>query len=247
MLENVRGLLHPRFDTYRQEAIIKPLEAEGYVSMGWQLLEARQFGVPQLRLAQSSLRYSSRTQRTSNRPGAAEYGEPPTVGEALRHEMGRKGWKGADTWARNANGIAPTLVGGSKKHGGPDLGPTQARKQWEKLGVNGKLVALDPPDRYANGEMPSDRAHGRDPAGVPGRLAILGEEDRRIPSGRQRVSAPVAEAGISPADRTGAPRCGRDEGDVESLGPELAADAFGDVQSNPPVAVSPEPLFAEPT
>src|SRR5579859_3014100 len=44
-----------------------------------------------------------------------------------------------------AAGIAPTLVGGSKKHGGPDLGPTRARKQWEALGVDGKGIADAPP------------------------------------------------------------------------------------------------------
>jgi DNA (cytosine-5)-methyltransferase 1 len=68
--------------------------------------------------------------------------------------MGRRGWNGAREWAAKADTIAPTLVGGSKKHGGPDLGPTQARKQWEKLHVNGKLVALKPPERNANGEPP---------------------------------------------------------------------------------------------
>jgi DNA (cytosine-5)-methyltransferase 1 len=36
-------------------------------------------------------------------------------------------------------------VGGSKKHGGPDLGPTRAREAWKLLGVNGLGVAYDPP------------------------------------------------------------------------------------------------------
>jgi DNA (cytosine-5)-methyltransferase 1 len=36
-------------------------------------------------------------------------------------------------------------VGGSKKHGGPDLGPTRAREAWKVLGVNGLGVADDPP------------------------------------------------------------------------------------------------------
>src|SRR5205814_715372 len=46
------------------------------------------------------------------------------------------------------------LVGGSKKHGGPDLGPTQARAQWAKLGVNGKLVADEAPPATWNGAPP---------------------------------------------------------------------------------------------
>jgi DNA (cytosine-5)-methyltransferase 1 len=36
-------------------------------------------------------------------------------------------------------------VGGSKKHGGPDLGPTRARAAWQLLGVNGLGIADEPP------------------------------------------------------------------------------------------------------
>src|SRR3712207_6915029 len=41
-----------------------------------------------------------------------------TVGAVLRNEMGRNGWEGTAAWAAGADDIAPTLVGGSKKHGG---------------------------------------------------------------------------------------------------------------------------------
>jgi DNA (cytosine-5)-methyltransferase 1 len=59
--------------------------------------------------------------------------------------MGARGWRGVETWKRRANDIAPTIVGGSKKHGGPDLGPTRARHAWAELGVNGKSIAEEPP------------------------------------------------------------------------------------------------------
>src|SRR5581483_12108372 len=45
-----------------------------------------------------------------------------------------------------ANLMAPTIVGGSKKHGGPDLGPTRARQEWLRLGVDGKGIAAAAPD-----------------------------------------------------------------------------------------------------
>jgi DNA (cytosine-5)-methyltransferase 1 len=61
--------------------------------------------------------------------------------------MASNGWIGAESWVKQANGIAPTLVGGSKKHGGADLGPTRARLAWEKLGVNGKGLADAPPEK----------------------------------------------------------------------------------------------------
>lgn len=47
---------------------------------------------------------------------------------------------------QNANKIAPTLVGGSKKHGGPDLGPVRARNAWAELGVDGRGVANMAPE-----------------------------------------------------------------------------------------------------
>jgi DNA (cytosine-5)-methyltransferase 1 len=68
--------------------------------------------------------------------------------------MASRGWEGAAAWAEQANAIAPTLVGGSKKHGGPDLGPTQAKKRWLELGVNGLGVADEPPSASWNGEPP---------------------------------------------------------------------------------------------
>jgi DNA (cytosine-5)-methyltransferase 1 len=69
------------------------------------------------------------------------------VGEALLDLMEARGWTDARAWASRADQIAPTLVGGSTKHGGPDLGPTRARREWAALGVNGKLVAEHPPAR----------------------------------------------------------------------------------------------------
>jgi DNA (cytosine-5)-methyltransferase 1 len=154
LLENVRGLLHSRFDDYRRETIVEPLE-DDYVSFGWRLVEARNFGVPQLRPRAVFVAIKKEWADGFEWPGEADYTEPPTVGQALKREMARGGWAGAAEWAKHADGIAPTLVGGSKKHGGPDLGPTQARDQWLRLGVNGKLVALEPPPQSWNGDPPN--------------------------------------------------------------------------------------------
>jgi DNA (cytosine-5)-methyltransferase 1 len=55
--------------------------------------------------------------------------------------MAENGWDGAEGWALKAARIAPTIVGGSKKHGGPDLGPTRAKEQWRQLGVDGLGIA----------------------------------------------------------------------------------------------------------
>jgi DNA (cytosine-5)-methyltransferase 1 len=72
--------------------------------------------------------------------------DAPTVGEVLKDSMGSRGWAGASDWALRANKIAPTLVGGSKKHGGADLGPTRAKRAWAELGVDALGVADHVPD-----------------------------------------------------------------------------------------------------
>ena len=37
-------------------------------------------------------------------------------------------------------------MGGSKKHGGPDLGPTRAKKAWASIGVDGMGIADAAPE-----------------------------------------------------------------------------------------------------
>jgi DNA (cytosine-5)-methyltransferase 1 len=142
MIENVRGFLDPVFEEYRSW-LRAQLANLGY-NVDWRLLQASDYGVPQLRprVVIAGLR--------------KEYGpaffwpesqaEPaPDVGEVLGDLMAENGWKGAKKWAEKADRIAPTIVGGSKKHGGPDLGPTRARKAWAELGVDGRLIAADAP------------------------------------------------------------------------------------------------------
>lgn len=143
MLENVRGILDIVFETYRNE-VSEQLKELGY-KPDWHLLNASDFGVPQLRprviFVAVHEDYQDFEWPTPQKTPA------PTVGQALHGLMSERGWRGADDWAERANTIAPTLVGGSKKHGGPDLGPTRARRAWEALGVNGKTLAEEAPER----------------------------------------------------------------------------------------------------
>ncbi len=143
MLENVRGLLDAVFDDYRNK-VEQQLKGLGYVP-GWRLLNASDFGVSQLR---------PRVVFVGIRKDVADHFEwpaplsadPLTVGELLHDLMAANGWPGADLWSERANSIAPTLVGGSKKHGGPDLGPTRARRAWASLGVDGRGLWDSAPD-----------------------------------------------------------------------------------------------------
>ncbi|MEZ0447367.1 DNA cytosine methyltransferase [Cellulomonas sp. ICMP 17802] len=145
LLENVRGLSMPRFAAYRQH-VKDRLASFGYWS-DWKLLEARDYGVPQLRPRFILVALRLEDAQYFHWPQPTPY--IGTVGSALRDMMKSGGWAGADTWAESANGIAPTIVGGSKKHGGADLGPTRARRAWAALGVNGIGVADEPPSAEA--------------------------------------------------------------------------------------------------
>jgi DNA (cytosine-5)-methyltransferase 1 len=137
LLENVRGLSTPRFSAYRQH-VLDRLKALGYVA-DWRLFHASDFGVPQLRprfvlvaLTEADAPYFSWPEVSPNHA---------TVGETLHDLMAEEGWEHAAHWANRANDIGPTLVGGSKKHGGADLGPTRAKKAWLQLGVDAMGVA----------------------------------------------------------------------------------------------------------
>jgi DNA (cytosine-5)-methyltransferase 1 len=143
MLENVRGFASEKFASYR-ESLFRKLRKLGYES-DWRVLNASDFGVPQLR--PRFVLVALRAEHAARFEWPIKTSEPPTVGEALGDLMAARGWRGAAAWKRNANKIAPTLVGGSKKHGGPDLGPTRARRQWAELGVDGLGVADEAPGR----------------------------------------------------------------------------------------------------
>lgn len=143
MLENVRGLQDPKFDEYR-ESINQTLRDLGYAPE-WKLLQASDFGVSQLR--PRFIMVAMRAELADKFSWPEPDIEPPkTVGNLLLDLMKADGWKGAEAWVEQANTIAPTLVGGSKKHGGPDLGPTRARRAWAALGVEGRTIAdANPP------------------------------------------------------------------------------------------------------
>jgi len=142
LLENVRGILDEKFSEYRQY-IITELEKLGY-KCDWRLVNSSDYGVSQLRPRAILVALKKRYYSYFKWPEKNKI-PPPTVGELLYDEMSSLGWENVDNWKKQANSIAPTLVGGSKKHGGADLGPTRAKKSWALLGVDGKGVADAPP------------------------------------------------------------------------------------------------------
>lgn len=190
MLENVRGLMDDKFKDYRGQ-IIQRLDELGYRSH-WKLLNASDFGVSQLRPRFILV-------GISKDEGQFEWPEPhaedtKTVGQTLLPFMRVNGWEGAEDWAAKADKIAPTLVGGSKKHGGPDLGPTRARRAWEELGVDGKTIAPAAPEPGFEGMPRLTVAMAAVIQGFPADYLITGAKTNAYRQVGNAFPPPVAQA-----------------------------------------------------
>lgn len=142
LFENVPGFASSKFAPYRKE-LERTLFRMGY-EPSWQILHAADFRVPQLRPRFVLVALKADDQAHFHWPALSK--KRRTVGETLVDLMGANGWAGAEAWAAKANQIGPTIVGGSKRHGGPDLGPTRAKRQWRELGVDGMGIAYEAPD-----------------------------------------------------------------------------------------------------
>ena len=140
IIENVRGILDAVFEDYR--TFISGQLSDYWTD--WRLLNASDYGVSQLRPRVNFVAIRKGLEHGFSWPVPAQ-AKAPTVGELLYHLMASNGWKGAKAWRLGASEIAPTLVGGSKKHGGPDLGPTRAKRAWAVLGVDGMGIANEAP------------------------------------------------------------------------------------------------------
>lgn len=140
VVENVRGLMARRFEPYRKRITDRLKQLD--FSVDWRMLDAYDFGSPQHRTRTFLVAVLNGMEFKWPEPNGVRGG---TVGEVLRDMMASDGWERADEWAEKADKPAPTLVGGSKKHGGPDLGPTRAREAWAALGVDGLGLANSPP------------------------------------------------------------------------------------------------------
>lgn len=140
LIENVPGFASARFEAYRS-GVIAELKRLGYEVIPG-ILNASDFGVPQVRSRFVLVGLPRAAFRIFRIASSAKIS---TVGDSIGDLMGARGWRGASAWQQRAQGLAPTLVGGSKKHGGPDLGPTRAKREWRKLGVDAMGLANEAP------------------------------------------------------------------------------------------------------
>lgn len=141
LLENVPGLSAPRFAGYRQHVLDRLRELDYFGE--WRPLDASCFGVPQRR--RRFVLVALRSEYAPYFHWPEQEDTAGTVGETLLELMGSRGWELVEEWADGAHGIAPTIVGGSKKHGGADLGPIGTKRAWAEMGVDALGIANEPP------------------------------------------------------------------------------------------------------
>ncbi|MER5795629.1 DUF6339 family protein [Streptomyces sp. NPDC001980] len=143
LFENVPDLIDgPEFAADRAW-IDHELQKNGFRT-SWKILNAADFGVPQNRKSGFLVALRDPYFGRFSWPQPSE-NPPPTVGEVLGRSMSAGGWLGSERWIKNADRIAPALVGGSDRRGGADLGPTGSKKAWAALGVNGNSLGDGPP------------------------------------------------------------------------------------------------------
>lgn len=143
LIENVPGLVDADAFEPLRGFVHEELEHLGY-GLRWFVLNAADFGVPQDR-KQGVLVALKRQYFDAFHPPTPTVERHVSVGRALLGSMGARGWTGAEEWAAQAVGVAPTLVGGSDKRGGADLGPTGTKKAWARMRVNGSALANEVP------------------------------------------------------------------------------------------------------
>src|SRR5580704_14718640 len=120
LLENVRGLGTGKFDAYRAH-VLGQLTELGYHAR-WQLINASEHGVPQLRPRFVLVAIAAPWAAAFGWP-RPEPGPPPAVGQALGDLMSSAGWPGAAWRALGVDGL-----GIADSPPGPSFPPDQAPK-----------------------------------------------------------------------------------------------------------------------
>lgn len=143
IIENVSTLVDDDSMAPIRSFLHEELEHLGY-ALTWFVLNAADFGVPQHRMQGLLVAVKQRWASAFRPPRPSVY-EHVSVGVALAPSMRSRGWLGADRWADQATSVAPTLVGGSQTHGGPDFGPSGTKLKWRRMGVYTKSFGNEPP------------------------------------------------------------------------------------------------------
>ena len=195
IIENVRGLLEQNSPTIAPNCSKPSNRSDTWPAARGKtdgtLLDAADFGVPQHRRRAILVLLRPTVAPLFQWPGSKPH---RTVGDVLLPLVAEGGWEGAAAWAKGANACAPALVGGSKKHGGADVGPTSAKAGWKKLGVDGMAIAEAPPQPGFTGSPKLTVKMAAAVQGFPPEWQFLGGKTAAYRQVGNAFPPPVAEA-----------------------------------------------------
>jgi len=207
MLENVPGFASPKFTRYRSRSVEKFRRLRLFSSV--EIINAADFVSRNFRLDLFSLLFARKT-RTSLIVAQARL-VPRDCGASDGDLVASRGLEGSGGLDEARGLVAPgRFVGGSKKHGGPDLGPTRAREQWLQLRVDGIGIADNAPSGQLSRAWHSEayRSYGRAHPGFPddwqfagGKRQHIGKSATRFPRRCDRCRSAILAAfeGLKPS------------------------------------------------
>jgi DNA (cytosine-5)-methyltransferase 1 len=143
LIENVPDLATKGAHAHARAILEEELVHLGY-RFRWEVVESVDYGLPQKRELGLLIAFRGDLIDAFALPEAV-HEPPPSVGQMLGPSMAGRGWPEAAAWAAQADRVAPTIVGGSWERGGPDLGPSGAKRSWARMGVDGATLADDVP------------------------------------------------------------------------------------------------------
>lgn len=143
LIENVVGISQVTHGVRRLQ-VYAELERMGY-DTEWRIIEGPDFGLAQNRRRAILVALRRGMLHRFRWPLVPEMA-PTSVGSRLKDLMGARGWRRLDQWVATADGLAPTLIGGSTKKMGIDLAQPNSRQAWFDIGVDPRKPAKDAPD-----------------------------------------------------------------------------------------------------
>jgi DNA (cytosine-5)-methyltransferase 1 len=152
MLETSSAILSARF-AFERAGTLTRLRSLGYQT-SWVVIDCSEYGVPQRRRRAVLAAFANPSEFWRFIWPEPDPEPAPTVGDVLYPLAAAGGWAVARVWAAGAQDLAPTVTGGSRKHGGADLGASQGKTAWRKLGIDpmGIADAAPGPDgKYSRG------------------------------------------------------------------------------------------------
>lgn len=141
--ENVEGFKFQKNAAYRAE-LHQKFAALGYENQVFSFY-GKDYGLAQGRPRVAFIGFRDGSMSRFRMPQKFTEEWRTTVGEALLDLVAANGWEHAEKWAKKANKIGPTVLGGSELTGMLAFASHRSIKEWDDLGVDPTRIASSAP------------------------------------------------------------------------------------------------------